>query len=363
MGFISLCDGDPVVEYLRSTFGANIVRIPRASLRPPEVVAARQGRARTMGHLGDILAEKPPFVLESVDVHEEQAPPVLARKTRAVGFDLGLEILGGLLQGFGLPKAGLGAAFAPQSSISFSFHDVRRVYVEPNRLGRLLRDHAIDRANPATSAYFAGQDPWRLLLIDSVLTSPGFTVAAKRSSTESAHVDLPVIQQLVSDASAKVKVSSSASSEVSFTGEERLTFAFTCLEVSLDAEARIVGLAGSEARTVIQGLTGASGSASQRVTGVLLSDNPGLLDLDSAATLCLPPTGSSASWASTSITFSRLTGCATPRPARTWRRSGPTAVRSPDWRRRRPLPCSPSWTPAWTRRIRGSPPPSSSPWT
>jgi hypothetical protein len=31
--FLRLCDGDPVVEYLRSTFGANIVRIPRASLR------------------------------------------------------------------------------------------------------------------------------------------------------------------------------------------------------------------------------------------------------------------------------------------------------------------------------------------
>ena len=77
MGFIGLCDGDPVVEYLRSTFGANIVRIPRASLRPPEVVAARAERARTMGHLGDILASDAPFVLEQADVHEEVAPPVL----------------------------------------------------------------------------------------------------------------------------------------------------------------------------------------------------------------------------------------------------------------------------------------------
>jgi hypothetical protein len=285
MGFIGLCDGDPVVEFLRSTFGANIVRIPRASLRPPEVVAARQGQAKTMGHLGDILAEHRPFILELTDVHEEQAPPVLARKTRAVGFDLGLEILGGLLQGFGLSKAGLGAAFAPQSTISFNFHDVRRVYIEPNRLGRLLQGRALDRANPATSVYFDVQDPWRLLLVDSVLTSPGFTVTAKRSNSESAHVDLPTLQHLVSAASAKVTVSSSASSEVSFTGEERLTFAFTCLEVSLDDNARIVGLAGSGARTVIQGLAGSSAAASapQPVTGVLLSDEPGLLDLDMAS--------------------------------------------------------------------------------
>jgi hypothetical protein len=349
VGFIGLCDGDPVVEYLRSTFGANIVRIPRASLRPPEVVAVRRGQAKTMGLLGDILAEPEPFIMELTDLHEEQAPPVLAQKTRAVGFNLGLEILGGLLPGFGLPKAGLGAVLGPQSTISFNFHDVRRVYVEPNRLGRLLQNRALDRGNPATSAYFDARDPWRLMLIDSVLTSPGFTVTAKRASAESAHIDLPAIQQLVSDASAKVTVSSSASSEVSFTGEERLTFAFTCLEVSLDASNRIVGLAGSGARTVIQGLAGSSAAsaAPQPVTGVLLSDDPGLLDLESAAGLCRP-TGSRASWASTLTTRSRWTSCATRRPAGTSRRCGPMAVRSPGCRTGRPLPCSPWWTPGWT---------------
>jgi hypothetical protein len=279
MGFIGLCDGDPVVEYLRSTFGANIVRIPRASLRPPEVIAVRAERARTMGRLGDILAADAPFVLEQADVHEEAAPPVLARKTRAVGFDLGLEILGGLLSGFGLSKAGLGAAFAPQSTISFQFHDVRRVWVEANRLGRLLRGRAIDRENPATALYFAARDPWRLLVIDSVLTSPGFTVTAARAGAASAHVDLPTIQQLVSNASASVKVSSSASSSVSFTGKERLTFAFTCLDVSLSAAGAIVGIAGSDARAVIQGLR-AVDNVPRPVTGVLLSEDPGLLDLD-----------------------------------------------------------------------------------
>jgi hypothetical protein len=279
MGYIGLCDGDPVVEYLRATFGANIVRIPRASLKPPEVVAVRQGRARTMGKLGDILVGQPPFILDLTDVHSERAPRVLAQKTRSVGLDLGLEILGGLLQGFGLSKAGLGAAFAPQSTIAFNFHDVRRDYVEPNRLGRLLQGRAVDRANPATAVYFDAQNRWRLMLIDSVLTSPGFTVSAKRSNSASAHVDLPTLQQLVSDASAKVEVSSSASSSVSFTGVERLTFAFTCLEVSLDAADRIVGLAGSGGRAVIQGLAG-SATAGRAVTGVLLSEDPGLLDLE-----------------------------------------------------------------------------------
>ena len=185
MGSLRLCDGDPVVEYLRSTFGANIVRIPRASLRPPEVLAARKGGTKTMGQLGDILVAAPAFVLDRGDVHEEPTPPVLAQKTRSVAFELGLDILGGLLQGFGVGKAGLDAAFAPKSAISFTFHDVRRVYVETNRLGRVLQDRAVDRANPATTLYFEGPDPWRLLLIDSVLTSPGFTVTASRSRTES----------------------------------------------------------------------------------------------------------------------------------------------------------------------------------
>jgi hypothetical protein len=283
MGFLGLCDGDPIVEYLRSTFGANIVRIPRASLRPPEVLAARRGETKTMGHLGDILVSAAPFALGLEDIHEEPAPPVLARRTRSVSLDLGLDILGGLLQGFGVPKVGVGSAFSPESAISFSFHNVHRVFVETNRLGRKLQHCTIDRANPATALYFGEQDPWRLLLIDSVLTSPGFTVTASRSRTESVHVDLPTLQQLVSDASAKVNVSSAASSEVSFTGDERLSFAFTCLEVTLDADARVVGLTGHGQKTTIQGLAGpppADDGVHPRLAGVLLSDDPAMLDLD-----------------------------------------------------------------------------------
>lgn len=281
MGSLRLCDGDPVVEYLRSTFGANIVRIPRASLRPPEVLAARKGDTRTMGQLGDILVAAPAFILDPGDVYEEPTPPVLAQKTQAVALDLGLDILDGVLQGFGVPKAGLGGAFAPKSAISFTFHDVRRVYVEPNRLGRALQGHTVDRENPATTLYFQDQDPWHLLLIDSVFTSPGFTVLASRSRTESAHVDVPTLQQLVSNVSAKVNVSSSVSSEVSFTGEERLTFAFTCLEVTLDRDARIVGLAGYGQKATIQGLVRRAepGNVPPQLTGVLLSEDPAMLDL------------------------------------------------------------------------------------
>jgi hypothetical protein len=281
MGIIGLCDGDPVVEYLRSTFGANIVRIPRASLRPPEVLAARRGATKTMGQLGGILVGAP-FVLAAGDVHEEPAPPVLAQKTRSVALDLGLDIVGGLLHGFGVPKVGLGGAFAPNSAIAFNFHDVHRVYVEANRLGQLLADRTLDRANPATRLYLEDQNPWRLLLIDSVFTSPGFTVTTSRSGAGSVHIALPTLQQLLSDVSAKVKVSSAAFSEVSFTGDERLAFAFTCLEVRLDPGGRIGQLSGYGQKATIQGLAGspATAHAPPRLSGVLLSDDPAMLDLD-----------------------------------------------------------------------------------
>lgn len=282
MGSLKLCDGDPVVERLRSMFGANIVRIPRASLRPLEVLASRKGYTRTMGQLGDILSGAPPFALDPGDLHEEPAPAVLATKTSSVAFNLGLDILGGLLQGFGLSKAGLGAAFTHTSAISFTFRDVRHVYVEVNRLGRALQNRAVDRDNPAAAPYFAMPDPWRLLLVDSVLTSPGFTVTASRSATESGHIDVPALEQLAANAAATVKLSSSASSEVSFTGEKPLTFAFTCLAVALDVGARIVQLTGDTQRVVIQGLPGAGelGDIPPRLNGVLLSDDPAMLDLE-----------------------------------------------------------------------------------
>ena len=285
MGILGLCDGDPVVEYLRSTFGANVVRIPRASLRPPEVLASRNSQTKTMGQLADILTGPSPFTLAPGDVHEEQAPPVLGQRTSSIGLDLGLDILGGLLQGFGVGKIGLGTAFATTSAISFNFHDVHRVYLETNRLGRLLQGYAVDRANPATRPYLDGQAPWRLLVIDSVLTSPGFTVTASRSRSESAHVDLPTLQELLSHVSAKVSLSSSTASEVSFSGDERLTFAFTCLEATLDADARIEGLAGYGQKVLVQGLEAsrAASAIPASMTGVLLTDDPAMLDLDERA--------------------------------------------------------------------------------
>jgi hypothetical protein len=286
---ITLCDGDPVVEYLRSTFGANIVRIPRASIQPLSVLAVtRGGTAKDMGRLADIVApasgSESGFAIGSEDIHDEVAPPVLGSRTGSVGVKLGVTILGGLLQALGTSKAGLSAAFEQNSSISFTFHDVHRVYIETNRLGRALQNGAIDTASPATALYFRADDPARLLVVDSVLTSSGFTVTASRSNGESASVDVPLLQQLVSDGSASVSFHSATSSQVSFDGPQPLTFAFTCLAVSLDDDGRIVGLEGDTHRTIVQGVAASEAAARlpATVSGMLLTEDPALLDLDDA---------------------------------------------------------------------------------
>src|SRR4051794_29788685 len=170
MGLFGLCEpgrSDPLVDTLRDTFDANIVRVPEARIQPLRVLAARDGKTTYQGKLTELLKGTAPDELTSAKPANDAMANVSGKKSSKVEVGLGLEILGGFLSGFGVPSAGIAAKFGGAKEVSFTFGSVSRRYVDPSFIGRALNGQAVDPDNPVGAIFF-GDEPWHLIVVDSV---------------------------------------------------------------------------------------------------------------------------------------------------------------------------------------------------
>lgn len=204
------------------------------------------------------------------------------KHSRRVSFEFGFKILDNFLGAFGVPSAGIDAAFEGAAEVSFSFANVRRSYVDKNVLGNLLRDHRVDAKNPAARIYF-GRNPWSPLVIDSTIESSNFTFRVERSSRRDFKVDLGAIQQVIDAAKVGVKVGAVSARTVTFKGRQHLTFAFTCVRMYLDPKGRITSLPDEPSSHRLQALAGAGQPEHEIRPGpvrVLLHPSPAMLSWD-----------------------------------------------------------------------------------
>jgi hypothetical protein len=273
MGIPLHCErADPIVTTLREVFGANILRIPEERIQPLTVLARRESKQSFRGDVETLFDDR----LEAMPPETGRMADVSGKRTRRVDADVGLEILSGFLSGIGIESPKINAQFAKAQEVSFSFGDVERRYVEPGRIGKALQDKVIDRESPATAIFF-GEDAYQLLLVDSVIISNQFTISVDKSSDASFKIDVPAIQQVVGDLHVGVKVSTATELDVSFHGEQKLTFAFTCQRLFVDENGRITQIDPNN-----QMLNAAAEGQEIRYVPdkVLLSSEPELVDLE-----------------------------------------------------------------------------------
>jgi hypothetical protein len=237
MAFLDLCDKDPLVTTLSEVFGANIVRVPEERIQPLSVIASDGSRSSFRGALGPLLVGTPIQVTSGTS----QMADLSGKRSRSVNLQLGLQILQGFLSGFGIPSAGIGAKLQGASEVSFTFKNVTRTYVDPNVLGSALAGRALDRKNPA-AAIFLQDGTYTCLVIDSVIASSDFAINVDKKRDESFNLDVPVIQNLVSQAKAGVQVTTTSGLDLIFQGSKSLAFAFTCVRLYLDAHGVITSL-------------------------------------------------------------------------------------------------------------------------
>jgi hypothetical protein len=227
-------DLDPVVNTLRGVFGANIVRVPESRIQPLVVIARRGDRQSYRGKLAELFSGDFPALRTETSAMAELS----GKRTRQVDAQLGLQILSGFLSGLGIPGGSIDSQFSKAQEVSFTFGNVERHYVDPTRIGNSLDGKLLDKQKPAVAMFF-GDNPWDLLVVDSIIVSNSFTISVDRTTDASATLDIPAIQKAVGDVKADVKVSSATNLDVSFSGVQQLTFAFTCQRVFASADGRV----------------------------------------------------------------------------------------------------------------------------
>ncbi len=237
MGFFGICEGDPLVELLRTLFDANIVRVPEERVKPLMVIASCDKKLIFRGALLPLIDSELPMLNDSLIISSRMAN-ISGKRTKRVSIDIGLQILDGFLSGFGIPSAGISNNFSGVSEVSFSFQNVERRYVDSNLIGRILSEKNIDQDNPAAKI-FLGKDACELLVIDSVITSSDFSISVDRTNSEEFELNVSAIQDFVGKLNSGISVSTTSGYDLVFKGNKHLTFAFSCIRLTVDSNGQI----------------------------------------------------------------------------------------------------------------------------
>lgn len=287
MAFLKLCSGDEIVDTLREVFGANIIRVPEERIQPLSVIAVCDKKTGFRGALENILDGSsgpgtPRTPLGTDLVLNSHMANLSGKKTTSVDVKLGLEILDGFLQGFGIPGAVVSVHFGQVSSVSFSFQEVIRKYLDIGVVGRLLSGRIVDFSNPAAAIY-RPKGECDLLVVDSLICSRSFVIHADRAHNVDFHAKLPEIRRCLGAQSA-VQISSATGLDLSFQGDRDLGFAFSCVRLCLDKKGKITDMPpGKEVALMFRDFRLSHKAQPHLVYSpdrVLLGKSPGMISFD-----------------------------------------------------------------------------------
>ena len=267
MPTITLCHEDPIVSLVRELYGANMVRVPDARVRPLSVIVQRDGRSFFRGSLLPLLTDARPLGIQPED---SLLTDISGRRSRRVTIDLGLHILRGFLSGFGLPHAGIEVGLNGAAYIAFAFPVARRRSIDINALGWALAGRQIDRTNPAAATLF--EEPiYELFLVDSIITSRQIAIVVGAARGQKVNVDLAALREALAELGGSVEAGADGEVELLLTSKAELTFAFSCVRVRFDAEGQITGLPPDSGMHTL---------SEPPLAHALLSHRPGLLVWD-----------------------------------------------------------------------------------
>jgi hypothetical protein len=174
------------------------------------------------------------------------------------------------------PSTSLDVDFSHVKRVAYAFNKVNRVWVDVGALGRALSGCEIDKSNLAAMQFF-GDHVRTLLLIDSVITSAGFTISAERSADKTVKFNVPAIKALVQVSDPSIVVSSVTGAELTFLGSRPLTFAFTSIAVEVSENGSITQIVGDDTYREARSIEPAVGVATHRFKHVMLSDSPAMV--------------------------------------------------------------------------------------
>jgi hypothetical protein len=234
MGWVA-CE-DPFVRRVREVYRANVLRSPRAGIRPLTTIARKGRHVELRGDLGRLLDGNEPRLPAAVS-----APAADLSGSRSTDLDVGLgaQLTANFLDALGLPvpAANVEATLLRGSrAVSFEVRDVREHRVDVGALGDAVRGRRVDPAHPAARAVFFGDHPADMLVISRILTSPSFVLRTTRSARAGATLELDAFHDQLGAGRAALTWSVESDGAVVFGGAQRATFAFAAIRCHLDGD-------------------------------------------------------------------------------------------------------------------------------
>jgi len=260
--------------------GYNVIRLPREGIDPLHALG-RDPNAGTLENLGSISKIWKSDTAPPVPDPPGDAADVNGQRTDDLKLSIGLEILSGVLSGFGVSTPSVNVAYERARSVQFEFTNVKVVRVEPLALGEYLANGDLNQTNPFAS-YFTDSKK-AAFVVTEVLKASSVKVIAKDKSGTTIGVDAPVVQNLVG---VKVNVGAGAAGDhaLTYQGQKLVTFGFKAFGVAfMDGDWRVFGVKPSKEMSFAAGTgLGMAGggelAAPADDTGILLHTG-GLLDL------------------------------------------------------------------------------------
>jgi hypothetical protein len=221
---------DPYTSLLKS-FGYNAVRLPRANIKPLQVLSKNGGDASYFGELTTVFRPR-----ENNDtpipktIDNTPAANISGQKSGDLSVGLGLSILGNIITAMGGSALGLDSKYQQARTVSFQYQDVLQDLVETAALDKFLGQADIN-TSATTAANLLEAD--EVFITTSTIKSKKLTIYAKASKGADTQVDVHTIQGIVGS-NVKVSTHSQDSSAITFEGPTPLVFGFQAVQLFYD---------------------------------------------------------------------------------------------------------------------------------
>lgn len=216
---------DQSMRYLKS-FGYNVVRLPRADIRPLQILMKNGSSLEPLGDLAALLVAGMHKPLPNVYANVKTAS-ISGQRTSDLSLDVGLDILGNIIGAMGGGRIGLKSQYSNARTIAFEFHDVLTDSVQIVELDQFLTDSGTDPFSTHLKSLLESDN---IYIITSTIKSNELSVEASKRNKTSVDVDVSAIKEILGP-NIKVNANADRSSTMSFTGEEDLIFGFKAIKL------------------------------------------------------------------------------------------------------------------------------------
>lgn len=229
--FSAVCKADPLLGFIRNTYSAIPVRVPDPRWRPLSLFTLDNGAVRYLGTVAELGPKGPTPRVERVRI-----PEVSYEKSS----DMTWQVAAGFVGPFIAASLGM-TGLDLEAGVEFSRHRQTKVRLS---LGRASREFI----SPVSLATWLESENLRLpggleygdalYLVDAALYSKELTIQADGASSAELTLNLAATAFGNLDPGSVLR----SDTKVQITGSRATAFAFTCLEVEVDAQSSLVGL-------------------------------------------------------------------------------------------------------------------------